>query len=67
MGFDHYIVNTDWQDVAEEETEELMELPHPIPLRPEISPSFLDSQKSKTDEKQPSFIHSNGGSPPESP
>ena len=41
-GLDHYVVATDWNDVAEE-TEQLLELPHPIPQKPEISPSFFES------------------------
>lgn len=33
-----------------EETEQLLELPHPVPVKPEISPSFIESNSHKDEE-----------------
>ena len=51
------MVNTEWTEEAIE-TEQLLELPHPIPERPEISPSFVIENTSRLDE--PTDINDTG-------
>ena len=49
VGYEQIAVNTEWTEEVIE-TEQLMELPHPIPERPEISPSFVIENTSRLDE-----------------
>lgn len=48
--YEQVVVNTEWTEGEAEETVQLMELPHPIPERPEISPSFVIENTSRLDE-----------------
>ena len=50
MGYGQTVVQTEWTEDGVEEAEELLELPHPIPERPEISPSFVIENTSRLDE-----------------
>lgn len=49
LGYEQVAVHTEWTEEALE-TEQLLELPHPIPERPEISPSFVIENTSRLDE-----------------
>lgn len=49
LGFEQIIVNTDWTEMIDE-AEHLYELPHPIPMKPEICPSFIIENTSRLDE-----------------
>ena len=48
LGFEQIVVNTDWTEMIEE-AEQLYELPHPIPMKPEICPSFVNDNTSRID------------------
>jgi len=49
LGFEQIVVNTDWTEMIDE-AEHLYELPHPIPMKPEICPSFIIENTSRLDE-----------------
>ena len=49
LGFEQIVVNTDWTEMIDE-AEQLYELPHPIPMKPEICPSFIIENTSRLDE-----------------
>lgn len=46
-----FVVNTEWTESVDE-AEELMELPHPVPVRPEASPAPSFVETKKTDERE---------------
>lgn len=54
--YGHYVVNTEWTEL-EDEAEQLRELPHPFPLRPEISPSFFNEDVVIVQEQQSSSMN----------
>jgi hypothetical protein len=49
LGFEQIVVNTDWTEI-QDEAEQLLELPHPIPMKPQISPSFIIENTSRLDD-----------------
>ena len=48
LGFEQIVVNTDWTEMIDE-AEQLHEPPHPIPMKPEICPSFVIDNTSRID------------------
>lgn len=51
-----FVVNTEWTESVDE-AEELMELPHPVPVRPEASPAPSFVETKKTDEREEHSPH----------
>jgi hypothetical protein len=50
IGLGQFVINTEWTESVDE-AEELMELPHPVPVRPEASPAPSFVETKKTDDR----------------